>query len=187
MKKLAAVLMILMVLACSVIFAETSELVITLTIEAVPPTFKLYGSLSNVAASSDASMVAGQTVTTPETAPNTSLTLTTNSLLESDVYVYCVIKQTNAAKYTGTANVTVTATDIEDTNGTTSTATVSALTALNNNDGRTVTGSAGAATIAYTGTTSNSADVASFNVKYAQADLMPGNYTSYITMSFDAP
>ena len=185
MKKLAAVLVFLMVLVCAA-FADTtsSELRITLTIEAVPPTFKLYGSLSDVTVSS--SMTEAQAVDAPNTA-TTSLTLDPNSILNGPVYVYCVIRQTNAAKYTGNATISISATAFEDSNHTTSAATVSALTAMNNNAARTVTGNVGAATIAYTGTTSVAADIASFNVQYAQADLIPGTYSSFITMTYEAP
>ena len=185
MKKLAAVLVFLMVLVCAV-FADTtsSELKITLTIEAIPPTFKLFGSLENVAASS--SMTEAQAVTNPQTA-TTSLSLDDNSILSGPVSVYCVIKQTNAAKYSGTATISISATDFKDTNGTTSAATVSTLTAMNNNAARTVEGSQGAASIAYTGAASAAADIASFNVQYAQADLIPGTYSSFITMTFEAP
>lgn len=188
MKKLATVLVLLMILVCAV-FADTtsSELKITLTIEAIAPTFKLYGSLTSGTAYDGTGMVAGQTVTNPKTAPNTSLILDPNSIINNPVYVYCVIRQTNVAKYTGTATVSITATDFEDANNTVSEATVSTVTAMNNNAGRTVTGGVASATITYTGVSESIADIASFNVQYAQADLIPGTYTSYITTTFDAP
>lgn len=191
MKKLIAILAIMMVLV-GAIFAETStttndELKVSIEITPVAPIFKLYGSLTSGTASTSSGMKAGESVETAQTATASASTIEfpTNSLLENPVTVYCVIKQTNDAKYKKAVSLAVSASAITD-GISTSTPTVSTPAAQNNENGvRTTAGTgAGAATVTYTGKTAASDDVASFNVVYPAADLIPGSYNGYITLTY---
>lgn len=187
MKRLIAILAIMMVLV-GAIFAETStttndELKVSIEITPVAPIFKLYGSLTSGTASTG--MTAGESVETAQTATDSVITFPTNSLLENSVTVYCAIKQTNDAKYKKAVSLAISASAITD-GISTSTPTVSTPAAQNNVNGvRTTAGTgAGAATVTYTGKTAASADVASFNVVYPAADLIPGSYNGYITLTY---
>lgn len=187
MKRLIAILAIMMVLV-GAIFAETStttndELKVSIEITPVAPIFKLYGSLTSGTASTG--MTAGESVETAKTATDSVITFPTNSLLENSVTVYCAIKQTNDAKYKKAVSLAISASAITD-GISTSTPTVSTPAAQNNVNGvRTTAGTgAGAATVTYTGKTAASADVASFNVVYPAADLIPGSYNGYITLTY---
>ena len=187
MKRLIAILAIMMVLV-GAIFAETStttndELKVSIEITPVAPIFKLYGSLTSGTASTG--MTAGESVETAKTATDSVITFPTNSLLENSVTVYCAIKQTNDAKYKKAVSLAISASAITD-GISTSTPTVSTPAAQNNVNGiRTTAGTgAGAATVTYTGKKAASADVASFNVVYPAADLIPGSYNGYITLTY---
>ncbi len=185
---------ILIIVVLGAVLADSETLIITLKIEAAPPTFQLYGSLDNVTASADMDKV-GEELTEGATLSENATIRSTDTILSSPVYVYCAIKQDNASKFAGTATLTITATAIEDSSGTSSIPVICAMAPQNNVDGRTTvagettTGSvdvasSASATITYTGVNVSSADVASFNVKYPAADLMYGTYTSYITMTY---
>ena len=187
MKRLIAILAIMMVLV-GAIFAETStttndELKVSIEITPVAPIFKLYGSLTSGTASTG--MTAGESVETAQTATDSVITFPTNSLLENSVTVYCAIKQTNDSKYKKAVSLAISASAITD-GISTSTPTVSTPAAQNNVNGvRTTAGTgAGAATVTYTGKTAEIADIASFNVVYPAADLIPGSYNGYITLTY---
>lgn len=188
-KKLITILAIMMVLVGSV-FADSAndELRITITITPVAPIFKLYGSLTQGNASDGAGMKEGEVVATihSATASASTIEFPSNALLDAPVTVYCVIKQTNITKYSSPVNLVISATDLTD-EVSTSTATVSTPSGLNNvTDVRTTAGSAaGAATVTYSGRTAAAADIASFTVQYSQADLMPGSYNGYITLTYE--
>ena len=189
-KKLIIILAIMMTLACSVFAdANNEELRLTITITPVSPIFKLYGSLTQGNASDGAGMKEGEVVASVHSASSADSTIEfpSNAILSGSVKVYCVIKQTNISRYSNPVSLTITATNLTD-DIVTSTATVSTPVGLNNvNNVRTTTGTgAGAITVAYTGRTSAVADIASFNVEYSQADLMPGSYDGYITLTYTA-
>ena len=193
MKKLIAVLAIMMILVCA-IFADTtsSELKITLTITSVEPTFTLYGSKTSSTASTGAGMTAGAVVASKNTS-TTTVALDEDAIINGDTYLYCVVKQSNSGvKSTTTYKLTAEATALTDGTGTaghyTAAPTVSDITAIsasNVTDGRTITTGTAAtgATVAYAGATCAAADLASFNVNWPQTDLVPGiTYSAYVTL-----
>lgn len=193
MKKLITVLAIMMILVCA-IFADTtsSELKITLTITSVEPTFTLYGSKTSSTVSTGEGMTAGAVVASKNTS-TTTVALDDDSIINGDTYLYCVVKQSNSGvKSTTTYKLTAEATALTDGTGTaghyTAAPTVSDITAIsasNVTDGRTITTGTAAtgATVAYAGATCAAADLASFNVKWPQTDLVPGiTYSAYVTL-----
>lgn len=187
-KKVIAVLVIMMVLV-GALFADANneELRISITITPVAPIYKLYGSLTQGSASDGAGMVAGEVVASihSATSADSIIEFPSNAILSGPVTVYCVIQQTNISRYSSPIDLTVTATNLTD-DISTSTATVSTPQGLNNvPDVRTTSGTgAGTLTITYSGRTSAIADIASFNVVYSQADLIPGSYDGYITLTY---
>jgi hypothetical protein len=188
MKRLIAILTIMIVLAGAVFADSTTkndELKVSIEITKVAPTFKLYGSLTEGTASTG--MQAGEDVASAHsaTAAASTIEFPSNALLEGSVTVYCVIKQTNDAKYTSAVNLSVAATSLTD-GLSTSNPTISTPVAQGNVDGiRTTSGTAaGAATVTYTGKTAEIADIASFNVVYPKTDLIPGSYDGYITLTY---
>ena len=206
MKKLIAVLVIAIVLVGAV-FADTAvttgneELLIKCTITPVEPTFTLVGAVASSVPANSAALTdpkTGEVVSTVNTvtAAGATITLDTNAIVNGDVTIYCFIKQANDnVKSLTTYKFSVTATALSNsTNGQhTPNPTVSLISAISSSDvtgGRT-TSSAVAATgnssavpaqTVYSGLDSDSADLASFNVKWDQTDLAPAEYQAYITL-----
>lgn len=195
MKKLIAILTIMIVLA-GAIFAETAtttgneELKVTCVVTSKEPTFTLYGSKTAATVSTGDGMTAGEVVET-ENSSTTTIALADDAIINGDVTIYCVVKQANNdVKYVKAYTLSAAATKLSD--GTTTTghttaaptvSTIAAIAASNITGARTTVGGT-TATVTYAGLDADAADLASFNVKWPQTDLIPGSgYYAYITLT----
>ena len=106
MKKLIAILTV-MIAFVGAIFAVTGEqLQINATVNPVAPIFSIYGGKTS-------SEAGGETYQGNATSP-TTISFTEN-LAASDIKVYIRLYQSNKAKYSGTVTLTVTATPLINT------------------------------------------------------------------------
>ncbi|MBR1529744.1 MAG: hypothetical protein IJ642_10650 [Oscillospiraceae bacterium] len=201
MKKLITILAIMIVLV-GAIFAETAttigaeELIVKCTVTPVEPLFTLYGSASETTSSTSLTST-GLVLDNPSTdhasAAANTVTVTNNAIIDGDVTVYFVIKQTNDDVKSNTKyKFTYDATALSDlSNVQTATATVktksdlAVITAANNSDTRVINGGSNStgATVQYKGLKVNAADLLSFNVVWNKTDLPPATYSAYVTLT----
>ena len=195
MKKLIAILVIAIVLVGSVFAATNEELLITVEVKCVEPTFALIGGTATSAPTASADLSSGKTgitVTTAAQASNnhtstSTISLADDAIINGNVVIYCFVKQTTVdAKSKTTYKFSATATPLTDGTNSTGNPTVSdfsAITGSNVTGGRTTTTTSTGAQTQYAGKKCPAADLASFNVAWEQTDLPPGNYNAYITLT----
>ena len=196
MKKLVAILAV-MITFVGIAFAVTGEqLQINATVLPVAPVFSIYGGKS-----SDAVNTQGGTGNTPGT-----ITFAQNeaNLAADDITVYIRLYQSNKAKYTGTANLTITATPLVNQTvqtGTYQTAapavanlskteSPSGITYANNNpSSSTVNGNTVVSySPTYDGRSIQPTNIGTFNLTWSHNDdLAAGSYQATITLGYEAP
>ena len=191
MKKVLTILVTMIVLIGTAFATTNDTLTITTTVAPVKPAFQLYGNTSN-----DAS--------TRETADHT-FSIAQNTILSSNIVLYCWIAQTAECRWEGSVEISVSATALSNTTavgdyaaGSFSVApTISAITALNpltsnrpnaDKDIRESVVSGNTVTPTYrTGLKATAGDIASFNVTWASTDLPPATYQATVTTTYTAP
>lgn len=197
MKKLIAILAVMIAFA-GAIFAVTGEqLQINVTVNPVAPVFSIFGGKTSNEA-------AGTTYQGNATTP-TAITFDSNSydLALNNITVYIRLYQSNKAKYTGTATLTVTATPLVNQTVQTGTYQTTAPTAADISKtespaGITYTTNPAASTSAgntvvtyapkYDGRSIQATDIGTFNLTWgANADLAAGSYQATITLGYEAP
>ena len=105
MKKVIAILVVMIAIAGAVFAANNDQLQITATVNTVNPIFQIFGGKT----STEAAGTTYQGNSTP-----TSITYTEN-LADTDIVLYVRLYQSNKAKYKGTATLTITATPLVNT------------------------------------------------------------------------
>ena len=105
MKKVIAILVVMIAIAGAVFAANNDQLQITATVNTVNPIFLIFGGKT----STEAAGTTYQGNSTP-----TSITYTEN-LADTDIVLYIRLYQSNKAKYKGTATLTITATPLVNT------------------------------------------------------------------------
>lgn len=205
MKKLIAILAIMIVLVGAVFSANNDELVVKATVEKIAPVFKIYGSTSNPVAS---------TIYGTNPLDETTSTVTSSADPSSEnVVVYVRLAQYGKAKYKNTAlSVTVTPTPLylDGVKTETDSTKVSALPTVvssNTNAQQTIKGttsttsdaisnlvpsiaaSVATYTLNYTGiavgTENADTNIDTLTMTWAAKDaLIPGDYKAYITLGY---
>lgn len=191
MKKLITILAIMMVVF-GVAFAATEtttgneELKVTCLVKFEEPKFTLYGGTSN-STSSETLTTAGEVVEGSAHA-TTSIAMSQNAIIDGDVTLYFVVKQTNnnvksTTKYKFSATATVLSDGTSATGHTTGDPTVSALAAVGTDLANARDVEAGY--VQYGGLKCDAADVQSFNVKWPKTDLVPSEtaYYAYVKLN----
>ncbi len=196
MKKLIAILAVMITFAGAVFAVTGEQLQINVTVNPVAPAFSIYGGKTSDEA-------AGTTYQGNATTP-TAITFDSNSydLTENDITVYIRLYQNNKAKYTGTATLTITATPlvnqtiqegIHQTEAPTAAdiqkTTPNGISYSINPVASTVEGN----TVVtykpnYSGSSVQKTDIGTFNLKWDHdPDLAVGSYQATITLGYDAP
>lgn len=195
MKKLIVAILAVLIAFVSAVFAVTGEqLQINATVLPVAPVFSIYGGKS-----SDAVTVQGGT-----TPGNITFTSTEKNLAEQDITVYIRLYQSNKAKYSGTANLTITATPLVNQTVQTGTYQTAApavanlsktespngITYANNNpSSSTVNGNTVVSySPTYDGRSIQPTNIGTFNLTWSHNDdLAAGSYQATITLGYTAP
>ena len=107
MKKVIAILAIMIAFVGAGFAANNDQLQITATVNPVNPAFSIYGGKSLTEAT-------GRTIQGSTTTPPTTIQYTDN-LADHDVVLYICLYQNNKAKYKGTSTLTITATPLVNT------------------------------------------------------------------------
>ncbi len=159
MKKVIAMLAILMVFACSA-FAITNgdeaSLLVTLTIRESEPVLTLLGSSDN-----------GATYNTTDVAFGTL----SDSAIEEGIKAYFKV-QYGAYRWNKSITVSARATDLTNTDATITTTGAATVSTITN------------PTMSFSGTSDEGGEFASFNVSYDTTGLASGEYTSTVTVIY---
>ncbi len=194
MKKLIAILAVMIAFAGAVFAVTGEQLQINATVTPVAPIFSIYGGKTSDEA-------AGTTYKGNASTP-TAISYTGN-LAETDVVLYIRLWQSNKAKYSNTASLTVTATPLTNTTvsvGTYKTAapTAGSISKTESPAGITYATNPAASTVdgntvvsyapKYDGRSINATDIGTFTLTWgANADLAAGSYTATVTLGYTAP
>lgn len=199
MKKLIAILAVLIAFVGAAFAVTGEQLQINATVLPVAPIFSIYGGMT-------ASEAEGTTYKGNATNP-TEITFDSDSynLAETDIKVYIRLHQSNKAKYNGTATLTITATPLTNTNasvgGTVSTAAPTAADIVKStaeNSGISYSSQPSASTVdgntvvtyapTYDGRSIQATNIGTFNLKWTHnSDLAAGSYQASITLGYEAP
>ena len=193
MKKLIAILAVMMVIVGSVFAATGDSLTLNATVATVYPIFSIYGG-KTAAATSTAGTQSGAAIT---------FTSTEKNLAENDITVYIRLHQDNKAKYKGAASLTITATPLTNTDATIQgTKSTAAPTAANIAATQNITGISYAQNAAPSSSSSNgntvvtfapvydgraiqATDIGTFDLTWGHDDDLPvGSYQATITLTF---
>lgn len=193
MKKLIAILAVMIAFAGAAFAVTGEQLQINVTVAPVAPIFSIFGGKT----SSEAN---GTTYQGNATTP-TNITFTEN-LAETDIKVYIRLWQSNKAKYTGTATLTVTATPLVNQTVQTGTYQTTAPAAADiakttvagisydSNPAASTVGENTVVTYApkYDGRSIQATDIGTFNLTWGHDDdLTVGSYKATITLGYTAP
>ena len=194
MKKLVAILAV-MITFVGIAFAVTGEqLQINATVLPVAPVFSIYGGKSSDAVNTQGGTTPG-VITFAQNEAN---------LAANDITVYIRLYQSNKAKYTGTANLTITATPL--TNQTVAVGTIATgapavadlsktespngITYANNNPSSSTVNGNTVVTYSptYDGRSIQPTNIGTFNLTWGHnEDLSVGSYQATITLGYTAP
>ena len=194
MKKYIAILAVLIAFVGAAFAVTGEQLQINATVTPVAPVFSIFGGKTSNEA-------AGTTYQGNATTA-TNITFTEN-LAETDVVLYIRLWQSNKAKYSNTASLTVTATPLTNTTvsvGTYKTAapTAGSISKTESPAGITYATNPAASTVdgntvvsyapKYDGRSINATDIGTFTLTWgANADLAAGSYTATVTLGYTAP
>ncbi len=194
MKKLIAILAVMIAFAGAVFAVTGEQLQINATVTPVAPIFSIYGGKTSDEA-------AGTTYKGNASTP-TAISYTGN-LAETDVVLYIRLWQSNKAKYNGTASLTVTATPLVNTTvseGTFKTAAPAAgsISKTESPSGITYSANPSASTVngntvvsyapTYDGRSIPATNIGTFTLTWGHNDdLAAGAYQASITLGYTAP
>ncbi len=194
MKKYIAILAVLIAFVGAAFAVTGEQLQINVTVTPVAPVFSIYGGKT-----------ANGTTVQGNATNATAITFASNekNLAANDVTVYIRLYQSNKAKYTGTATLTVTATPlvnqtVQEGTYQTEAPTAADISKTESPAGITYTTNPAASTSAgntvvtyapkYDGRSINATDIGTFNLTWGHNDdLAAGSYQATITLGYTAP
>ena len=193
MKKLIAIMAVLIAFVGATFAVTGEQLQINVTVAPIAPVFSIFGGKTSNEAAGTTYQGNATTATTIEF---------TEDLASTDIKVYIRLWQSNKAKYTGTATLTVTATPLVNQTVQTGTyqttapaaadiakTTVAGISYDSNPAASTVDGNT-VVTYApkYDGRSIQATDIGTFNLTWGHNDdLTVGSYKATITLGYEAP
>ena len=196
MKKVIAILTTMIILVGAVFAVTGEQLQINVTVHPVAPIYTIYGGMTADEANGTSYQGNASTPTSIDFDEDDY------NLAENDITVYIRIYQSNKAKYSGTATLTITATPLVHTSLTVGTYKTSAPTAASiakttpngitysTNPAASASGENTVVTYAptYNGSAVQATNIGTFNLKWTHNDnLTAGSYQATITLGFTAP